>query len=309
MLAEPESPAERPLGTTYRPHEAVDAQATMSQLRHGLGDPTIRFDGATIWRATRTPEGPATTRIDPSGGDYRVLAWGPGAAWAIASIPRLLGELDRPAEFDTPHPLLRELHRRAQGMRFGRTDAVVESLLPAVIEQKVTGIEARASYRALIYRYGERAPGPRGLWLAPTVERLRSIPYHDFHPLGLEQRRASVIHRVAQHAVALEAAGSMAPADALHRLQLIPGIGVWTAAETARSAFGDPDAVSVGDYHVPNMVCWVLAREARGTDERMLELLEPYRGQRARVVRLLERAGIAAPKFGPRMSVRSIAGM
>jgi 3-methyladenine DNA glycosylase/8-oxoguanine DNA glycosylase len=308
MLAEPDRKAKRPLEHLYRPPTPVDAQATLSQLRHGLGDPTIRFDGATIWRATRTPEGAATTRIDPFGDGYRVTAWGPGAAWALDSIPRLLGELDRPEEFTAPaHPLLRELHRRARGMRFGRTDAVIESLLPAVIEQKVTGIEARASYRALIYRYGERAPGPRGLWLAPTVERLRTIPYYDFHPLGMEQRRAVVIRRAAEHARALESAGSLAPADALKRLQAIPGVGVWTAAETARTAFGDPDAVSVGDYHVPNMVCWALAREPRGTDERMLELLEPYRGQRARVVRLLERAGIAAPKFGPRMTVRSIA--
>jgi 3-methyladenine DNA glycosylase/8-oxoguanine DNA glycosylase len=308
MLAEPDRQAEPPREHLYRPPTPVDAQATLSQLRHGLGDPTIRFDGSTIWRATRTPEGAATTRIDPLGDGYRVTAWGPGAAFAIDSIPRLLGELDRPEEFKAPgHPLLRELHRRARGMRFGRTDAVIEALLPAVIEQKVTGIEARASYRALIYRYGERAPGPRGLWLAPTVERLRTIPYFDFHPLGMEQRRAVVIRRAAEHARALEAAGSLAPADALTRLQAIPGVGVWTAAETARAAFGDPDAVSVGDYHVPNMVCWALAREPRGTDERMLELLEPYRGHRARVVRLLERAGIAAPKFGPRMTIRSIA--
>lgn len=301
--------AERPLETVYRPRAAVDAQATMSQLRHGHGDPTIRFDGTTIWRATRTPEGLATTRIDPLGDAYRVLAWGPGAAWAIDAIPRLLGDADRPEGFVTQHPLLRELHRRAQGMRFGRTDAVIESLLPAIIEQKVTGIEARKSYRALIYRYGEPAPGPRGLWLAPSVERLRSIPYYDFHPLGLEQRRASVIRRAAERAAALEVAGTLAPEDARRRLQAIPGIGVWTAAETARAAFGDPDAVSVGDFHVPNMVCWALAREPRGTDERMLELLEPYRGQRARVVRLLETAGIAPPKYGPRMAPRTIAGL
>ncbi|MEA2622977.1 MAG: hypothetical protein QOH61_1887 [Chloroflexota bacterium] len=306
MVAQPDAPAERPLERVYRPSAPVDPQLTLKQLRHGLGDPTIRFDGSTIWRATRTPEGPATTRIDPTAGGYRVLAWGAGAAWALDAVPRLLGERDRPEDFVPEHPLLRELHRRAPGMRFGRTDAVIESLLPAIIEQKVTGIEARASYRALIYRYGERAPGPRGLWLAPTPERLRAIPYYDFHPLGLEQRRAVVILRAAERAQALEAAGTCPPEDALKRLRAIPGIGVWTAAETARAAFGDPDAVSVGDFHVPNMVCWALAREPRGTDERMLELLEPYRGQRARVVRLLEMAGMAAPKFGPRMPVRSI---
>ncbi len=54
------------------------------------------------------------------------------------------------------------------------------------------------------------------------------------------------------------------------------------------------------------MVAWALAGEARGTDERMLELLEPYRGQRGRVLRLLELAGVRAPRYGPRMAPRRI---
>ncbi len=300
---------DQPLESLYRPRGALDVALTLAPLRHGHGDPTIRFDGRTIWRATRTPEGPATTRIEPLGDGYRVLAWGAGARSAIAALPRLLGDGDRVEAFVPGHPLVRELHRRAPGIRFGRTDAVMESLLPAIIEQKVTGIEARAAYRALIYRHGERAPGPRGLWLAPAPEGLATIPYYDFHPLGLEQRRAVVIKRSAERAAWLEAAGELAPEAARSRLQSIPGVGPWTAAETARAAFGDPDAVSVGDYHLPSLVCWALAREPRGTDERMLELLEPWHGQRARVVRLLEHAGIAPPKWGPRMRPGSIAGL
>lgn len=309
MPAEPFATSERPIQRLYRPPGELHLQLTLSPLRHGRGDPTIRFDGRTIWRATRTAEGPATTCIEPLGDGYRVLAWGPGAEWAMEGIPRLLGEGDRPEEFEPAHPLVRELHRRSPGIRFGRTDAVMESLLPAIIEQKVTGIEARAAYRALVYRYGERAPGPHGLWLAPSADQLAAIPYFDFHPLGLEQRRALVIKRAAERAPWLEAARGLEPEAALARLQSMPGIGVWTAAETARAAFGDPDAVSVGDYHLPNLVCWALAREPRGTDERMLELLEPWRGQRARVVRLLETAGIAPPKYGPRMTPGSIAGI
>lgn len=309
MSAEPHYAADTPLQALYRPRGALDIQLTLAPLRHGHGDPTIRFDGRTIWRATRTPEGPATTRIEAFGDGYRVLAWGPGAGSAIEAVPRLLGDGDQVDTFVPAHPLVRELHRRAQGIRFGRTDAVMESLLPAIIEQKVTGVEARAAYRALVYRYGERAPGPRGLWLPPSPERLAAIPYYDFHPLGLEQRRAVVIKRAAERAAWLEAAGRMDPAAALSRLQTIPGIGAWTAAETARSAFGDPDAVSIGDYHLPNLVCWALAREPRGTDERMLQLLEPWHGHRARVVRLLENAGIAPPKWGPRMTPGSIAGL
>jgi 3-methyladenine DNA glycosylase/8-oxoguanine DNA glycosylase len=71
-------------------------------------------------------------------------------------------------------------------------------------------------------------------------------------------------------------------------------------------ALGDPDAVSEGDFHLPNLVAWNLAGEPRGTDERMLQLLEPYRGQRGRVQRLLEAGGTGAPRFGPRMRIHSI---
>jgi 3-methyladenine DNA glycosylase/8-oxoguanine DNA glycosylase len=92
-------------------------------------------------------------------------------------------------------------------------------------------------------------------------------------------------------------------------LRAFPGIGPWTAAEVGMRAFGDPDAVSVGDFHIPNMVAWALAGEPRGTDERMLELLEPYRGQRGRVIRLLELAMFEAPRYGPRLAPRRIDGI
>ena len=101
----------------------------------------------------------------------------------------------------------------------------------------------------------------------------------------------------------------MATPDAYRRLRAFPGVGAWTAAEVAHIALGDVDAVSVGDFHLKNQVSWALAGEARGTDERMLELLEPWRGQRARVLRLLGTGGIQAPRFGPRLPTQSIAAI
>jgi 3-methyladenine DNA glycosylase/8-oxoguanine DNA glycosylase len=306
----------QPVAADAAPRESVlalptriDVGLTLAPLRHGPGDPTTRFLPGEYWRATRTPRGAATLRMRPLGDRVAITAWGAGAEAAMDAVPRLLGMDDEPARLELAAGPLRDLARRFSGVRFGRTDAVMESLIPAVIEQKVVGVDAQRSYRSLVLRYGERAPGPGALWLAPRPEILAAIPYHALHPLGLEQRRASILARAARHAAWLEAATALAPGDALGRLRTIHGVGPWTAAEIARTALGDPDAVSVGDYHIPSLVTWVLAGEPRGDDARMLELLEPFRGQRARLVRLLELSGWRPPKRGPRMPLRSIASI
>jgi len=235
-----------------------------------------------------------------------VSAWGPGAVAAAAAMPRLLGSEDDPSALRLPAGPLRDLATRAAGLRFGRSDAVWPSLVPAICGQKVTSAQAHRAYFGIVRRWGEEAPGPAGLRLLPRPEVVAALPYHELHPVGLEQRRAVTLIRAAERAAWLEAATTMAPGAALARLRGIPGIGAWTAAEVARSAFGDPDAVSLGDFHVPDMVCWALAGEARGDDARMLELLEPYRGQRARLVRLIERSGLTPPRYGPRLSPQHI---
>ncbi len=221
-------------------------------------------------------------------------------------MPGLLGVDDEPERVEPVHPLLRTLQRRFHGLRFGRTNAVFEALLPAILEQKVTGVEARASYRALIRLHGERAPGPGSLWIPPAPLQLAATPTHAYHRLGVEERRAVTLRRVGALAGRLEEAVAMSAPEAQTRLRAIPGVGPWTAAEAGRAAFGDPDAVSVGDYHVPSLVAWALAGEPHADDARMLQLLEPYSGQRARVVRLLELARVYPPRRGPRMPARSI---
>jgi 3-methyladenine DNA glycosylase/8-oxoguanine DNA glycosylase len=207
------------------------------------------------------------------------------------------------------------------GLRIGRTRAVFEAIVPAIIGQKVTSTEAGGAYRALIRTFGEPAPGPGSepatsgpaaassaprLRLLPAPEAVARLPYHAFHPLGLERRRAETLIRVARVAGRLEEATGIPPADAYRRLLSVAGIGPWTAAKVGRAAFGDPDVVLVGDFHLPNAVCWALAGEPRGDDARMLELLEPYRGQRGRVIALIGAAGIHAPRYGPPMSPRRI---
>jgi 3-methyladenine DNA glycosylase/8-oxoguanine DNA glycosylase len=276
----------------------------------GGADPTLRVAAASAIRASRFPSGPATVRIDRVGDRVKAEAWGPGADEALARLPALLGQDDDRGAFRPElHPLIAELDRRHRGVRIGRTGAVLESLIPAILEQKVTGREAWRGYRGLIRRWGEPAPGPFGLRLAPRPGALATAPYHEFHPLGVERRRADLVRRIADRAARFEEIVVLPLVDAYARLTSVPGIGPWTAAEVAFRVLGDADAVSVGDFHLPNVVAWSLAGEPRADDARMLELLEPWRGQRARVIRLLEIGGLRPPAFGPRMSIRSIAAI
>jgi 3-methyladenine DNA glycosylase/8-oxoguanine DNA glycosylase len=297
------------IDTVVRLPFRVDLILTLGPLRHGPGDPTIRFEDSVAWWAIRTTEGPATLRLAPTAEGWRVMAWGRGAERAAAQVPRLLGAEDDPTRLVLPKGRLRDLAARLPGLRFGRSDAVMASLVPAVIEQKVTGHEAQRAYRGLVLRFGEAAPGPGALHLPPTAETLATLPYHELHPLGLERRRAATLIAAARVATRLEAAATLSPPEALARLRAVPGVGAWTAAETARTAFGDPDALSLGDFHLPHLVGWALAGEPRADDTRMLELLEAYRGQRARLVRVLELSGIRPPRYGPRMPARSMAGL
>lgn len=288
----------------------LDLRRTLAIHLRGSGDPTMRLAGGQVIRATRTADGPATVELLARGNHLAAEAWGPGADRVLAAVPALVGiDDDRAGFVPGHHRLVAELDRRHPGIRFGRTGAVLESLIPAILEQKVTGTEAWRGFRGILKRWGEPAPGPFGLRLAPPPAVLAAIPYHELHPIGIERRRADLLRRVAERADRFEEIVSMPREDAYRRLRAMPGIGPWTAAEVALRTLGDADAVSVGDFHLPNLVAFGLAGEIRGTDARMLELLEPWRGHRARVVRLLEQSGLRPPAFGPRMSPRSIAAI
>ncbi|MGZ8634714.1 MAG: DNA-3-methyladenine glycosylase family protein [Solirubrobacteraceae bacterium] len=234
-------------------------------------------------------------------------AWGAGARELLELVPALVGEADDPTLLVARHPVVAALQRRLAGLRMTSGAPIMETLVPAILGQKITSLEARRSHRALIRGHGERAPGPLGLLLPPPPQKLATLPYWAFHPLGIERRRADTIRAAAAVADRLERLGAVEPGERMRRMTALPGIGPWTAAEALRLAFGDPDAVSVGDFHLPGLVCRALAGEGAGDDARMLELLEPYRGQRARVVLLIENCGFHAARRGPRMATRSIA--
>jgi 3-methyladenine DNA glycosylase/8-oxoguanine DNA glycosylase len=285
----------------------LDLRLTLGVLRERASDPCLRLSSTDAVRVTRTPEGPATIELQMRGTELAARAWGPGAVWALDHTSDLVGLHDDHGDLRPPHRLVRDLVRRFAGLRQGRTLAVFETLVPAIIGQRVTGWEAGHSYRAVVGRFGEPAPGPHRMKLPPSAETVAGLGYSDLHPLGIERQRAETLRRAAVEAPRLERNAAGEPDLVLRRLAAIRGIGVWTSGHVARTALGDPDAVILGDWNLPHTVAFALAREERATDERMLELLAPYAGQRGRVQRLIATACGPAPRRGPRRPLRNLA--
>jgi 3-methyladenine DNA glycosylase/8-oxoguanine DNA glycosylase len=286
----------------------VDLAATLGPLLRGPGDPAHRFDAGEFWWVGRTPDGPATVAIRATRGVATARGWGGGTGWLLDRLPELLGADDDWSALDLAgQPQLAAVRRRHPGLRLPRTGLVLDALVPAVLEQRVTGPEARRAWRLLLRRHGAPAPGPRpDLRVPPPADVLLEVPTWDWRRFGVDLQRQRAIRAAATIAGRLEECAAMAPAAGLQRLQLVPGIGPWTAAKTAQRALGHPDAVSVGDYHLPNMVTHFFTGRARGDDAEMLRLLAPWPGQRQRVMRLIELSGIGAPRFGPRMATVDI---
>lgn len=283
----------------------VEVGATLRRNAVWGTDVTQRFVGANeVWVAFRAKSGPATVRYVGDGTRMSVRAWGAGADEAVASARVQLGAEDSSWRYESDHPLVGPWLRRARGLRFGRSGRVLERLVPVIIAQKVTSADASRTFRELVRLFGEPAPGPSDLWLAPSAERLSELAYFDLHPVNLERRRAEVILRMARRASRLEELTALAPSEAYARLLAYPGIGPWTAALVTSAVHGDADAVPVGDYHLPNHVVHALTGRARGTDAEMLELLEPFRPYRGRALAAIVREGPSAPRFGPRMPNR-----
>ncbi len=290
----------------------LDLAGALAPLRRGRGDPTwLRDAGGPIWRASTTPDGPATAlfrrRAD---GTVAVQAWGPGAAWTLDGVPALLGADDDPAGFVAHHPLVAEVARRHPDVRFGCSRRVWDQLVPAILEQKVTGVEAHRSWRELCRRFGDPAPGPApvGMRVPPTPAQIRAVPDWEWHRAGVDSARRRAILACAAVAHRLEKACELGGEPGRELLRRVPGIGVWTAAEVAQRTWGDADAVSFGDFHIPSVVGWALLGHDLD-DAGLLEVLAPYKPQRQRAVRYVELSGFRRPRFGPRLSPRDYRAM
>jgi 3-methyladenine DNA glycosylase/8-oxoguanine DNA glycosylase len=283
---------------------------TLAPLRRGPRDPCFQIPGdGTIWRTSLLPSGPVAAQISRAAPNAaHCEAWGSGAHQFVEMLPALLGADDDASDFVPRDPTVAAALRRVPHLRLGRTGRVLEALIPAVIEQRVPGADAFRSWRVLVSKYGTPAPGPApaGMRVPPSAEVWRNIPSWQFHRANVDPRRAQTVVSCARRAAWLERLVSLPSAQAREALMSLPGVGEWTAAETAQRAFGDADAVSVGDYHIPKMIGWTLL--GRPVDDAvMLELLEPMRPHRHRVVRLLEASGMAyEPRRGARLPVQQI---
>jgi len=286
---------------------------TLAPLRRGPGDPCFQVtaDGA-IWRTSLQDSGPVTVRISRSASNVVICrAWGDGSAEFLESLPALLGADDDADGFSPQHPTVLAAHRRLPHLRLGRTGRALEALIPAVLEQRVPGADSFRSWRLLVTKFGAPAPGPAPsrMRVPPTAETWRRIPSWEFHRANVDPGRARTIVGCAERAPSLERLAAQPPEEARAALNSLPGVGIWTAAETSQRAWGDADALSVGDYHVPAMIGWTLIGQPVD-DAGMVELMEPMRPHRYRVVRLLEASGLAyKPRRGARLPVQHISGL
>ena len=283
---------------------------TLSVFRNGTHDPTTTWNGSTFWRATWTPEGPGTVAITLRPESHQdIEGYGPGGGWMIDRASAMIGHHDDCPPVVSHHPAVSRAMRSWSAVRFGRSDSPYHELLPAVLGQRITARDAVRQWRALVLRFGQPAPGPMSeLWLPPDPAVLARVPYHEMHSFGIERQRAETLRRVAASASHLiTSPRHESPASSTAFLTRIPGVGEWTAAVAGGAAFGDTDALQVGDFHVKNTVAWALRGRPRGTDDEMLREMAVYAGQRHRVVRWLEMDGWRAPRRGPGRRNLSIA--
>jgi len=293
-----------PLTTVVKPPLPISLGLSLATLRHGPRDPSVRVRSDEVWRATHGPDGPACARYAVRGDEVVVQAWGPGAAWCIERAPGVLGAADSLDGWEPGrHKCVAELHRRLPGLRMLATHAVLEAVVPTILEQKVTSEEAHEAWRKIVWRWGEPAPGPAGLRLPPTARRLGAEPYYRYHAFGVERKRADIIRRLASRAGRVEEAVTIGRS----RLEAFSGIGEWTSAKVAQVAWADADAVPVGDYHLAPTVVYAMTGRRGGDDDAMLELLAPFAPHRGRAARLIKTGYGPPPRRAPRARLRDFA--
>jgi 3-methyladenine DNA glycosylase/8-oxoguanine DNA glycosylase len=272
---------------------------TMIGHRMGSFDPTLRVDDHRVQLAIRTPDGPVGLVIDQHETNVEARGWGDGSHWIAERLDRLLGLQDSPKSFQPSDRVMKSLVRRFSGMHLPRFPRVFDRVVQVILLQRVSWRDAVAAWKRMVQRLGEDAPGPLSQILPPCPRTLASTPYYELVGCGVPHRQARTIQQVAFHARRIEESAEQGIESFTKTLSAIPGIGPWTIGYLHGIALADPDATLPGDYNLPHTVSWVLAGEERGDEKRMMGLLEPYRGHRFRVIRLIWMKGAKPPRHGP----------
>lgn len=272
--------------------------STLGTLAFLHGDPTIRLQRGRFERATVTPDGIGAIAItwDADASDAHAETFGDGADWLLARAPQLLGCHDDVAAFDPTTQPLRDLWRRHRGDRIATTSTLWHDLAWFIVQQRVSRTDAAEQWRRLVDDLGAPAPGIPSLTAPPEPTTVARLGYHHFHRYGIERRRADNLIRAAHAAVRLQTRVDDGIAAVTPALRSVRGIGPWTMSCLATQTWGERDTVIVGDHGIPSLVAWVLARERRADDDRLVELLEPYRPHRYRVIRLAFASGMRPPR-------------
>lgn len=266
----------------------IDPKLVLGPLAMLRADPTVRIGRGEAIRATWTPEGPGSLvlRWGDAPGRVTVGCYGDGAHWLRDRAPRLIGVQDDVTSFAPEAGVVRRLWARFSGDRVGATATVWHDLIWIVVQQRVHRLDAADQWRRLVRALGEPSAEHEGLYTPPAPERLaRSTPW-SLRALGIDARRAATLIECARVADRLQRLSEMPLAEVERPLRSIPGVGAWTTNCLSGLTWGEPDTVITGDSGIPSLIAETLAGERRADDARMIELLEPYRPHRYRVLRL-----------------------
>lgn len=270
-------------------HGQLDLTSTLVSIRAGIDDPTMYVAAGDVWRSSWTPAGSVTLHLRELDDEVIVEAWGDGADWALEHAPGLVGLHDRLDGFDASfHPALQQICEELAGFRLPRTYNIIEALLWAVAMQGPSVFEAQRAYRQLVMALGRPAPGPRELRTPPEPAALAGATSYDLHTYGFERERADILLRIGAQSHRLEELQSLDVQQVRQNLSTIDGLSEGSIESAMLIAMGDADATPTGDQRRSREVGRVLAGEPHADDSRMLELLEPWRGHRGRVIRLIE---------------------
>jgi 3-methyladenine DNA glycosylase/8-oxoguanine DNA glycosylase len=275
----------------------VHFSRTFSMQSLGPYDPTAE-SAADLFRKAFFYRGePAALEFRRDQEGLLVTAYAPEAEALLEETLAGLSQDDRYRSFATVDGGIWRLHRSQPGLRLLRFPWLYEMTCSAILQQRIRTVDAMRDWRHITQRWG--VPAPLGLRAFPSAEILARVAQFELQALDIDAQRARTLLRFAQESRFVPLKTALRFAELRERLIRIPGVGPWTTESVLGYGAGDADAAIPGDLHLPHLICYALAGEIPGSDERMMELLEPFRGHRFRIIRLIYASGIAVPRSTP----------